>query len=169
MDLYPTAGSQFSLPVPQSAMKLVCNAFNTLVGQFSFSDTHTNGIKMHFLLAQNIASECQRNKPVSSESDVIFIELRCQLQRVSHQVMNTYSFGSFLNYFLKLSQYLLVRIEDRVFLSFPFFFKVLLPVFFTKQITTLSRETSLRATFFSLFYILTISKFWEKIFKRNFN
>lgn len=168
MDLYPTAGSQFSLPVPQSAMKLVCNAFNTLVGQFSFSDTHTNGIKMHFLLAQNIASECQRNKPVPSESDVIFIELRCQLQRVSHQVMNTYSFGSFLNYFLKLSQYLLVRIEDLVFLSF-FFFKVLLPVFFTKQITTLSRETSFRATVFSLFYILTISKFWEKIIKRNFN
>lgn len=84
MDLYPTAGSQFSLPVPQSAMKLVCKAFNTLVGQFSFSETHTNGIKIHFLLAQNIASECQRNKPVPSESDVIFIELHCQLQRVSH-------------------------------------------------------------------------------------
>lgn len=95
MDLYPTAGSQFSLPVPQSAMKLVCNAFNTLVGQFSFSETHTNGIKIHFLLAQNIASECQRNKPVPSESDVIFIEWRCQLQRVSHPGYGYLSFWKF--------------------------------------------------------------------------
>lgn len=44
------------------------------------------------------------------------------------QVMDTYSFGNFLNYFSKLSQYSLVRMEDLVFLCS----EVPLPMFFYK-------------------------------------
>lgn len=46
-----------------------------------------------------------------------------------------------------------------------FFFKVLLPTFFIKQITTLSRDTSFCATFFSLFYIWQFLNFGKKFSK----